>query len=133
MELIVDSGVGPFGVEAVLSHILPDGAEKPIAFTSRTLNASEKNYAQIDKEALALVFAIKYFHQFVYGRELILRTNHNPLVSIFGEKKGIPLMSAHRLQRYAIFLFGYTYKIEFIKGLENGNADALSRLLTKQF
>jgi len=37
-------------------------------------------------------------------------------------------MSAHRLQRYARFLSDYTYKIEFIKGEENGNADALSRL-----
>jgi len=46
----------------------------------------------------------------VYGREFILRTDHKPLVSIFGEKKGIPLMSAHRLQRYAIFLSGYTTK-----------------------
>ncbi|CAI6349493.1 unnamed protein product [Macrosiphum euphorbiae] len=128
LELIVASDASPFGVGAVLSHIMPDGSEKPIAFASRTLSASEKNYAQIDKEALALVFAIKYFHQFVYGREFILRTDHKPLVSIFGEKKGIPLMSAHRLQRYAIFLSSYTYKIEFIKGLENGNADALSRL-----
>jgi len=85
-------------VGAVLSHIMPDRSEKPIAFASRTLNASEKNYAQIDKEALNLVFAIKYSHQFVYGREFILRTDHKPyLVSIFGEKKGIPLMSAHIL------------------------------------
>lgn len=58
LELIVASDASPFGVGAVLSHIMPDGSEKPIAFASRTLSASEKNYAQIDKEALALVFAI---------------------------------------------------------------------------
>ncbi|XP_060880783.1 uncharacterized protein K02A2.6-like [Metopolophium dirhodum] len=107
---------------------MPDGSEKPIAFVSRTLSESEKNYAQIELEALALVFAVKYFHQFVYGREFVLRTEHKPLVSIFGDKKGIPLMSAHRLQHYAIFLSGYTYKIEFFSGVENGNADALLRL-----
>jgi hypothetical protein len=74
LKLIVASDASPFGVEAVLSHKIPDGSEKPIAFASRTLNEYEKNYVQIDKEALALVFAIKYFHQFVYGREFILRT-----------------------------------------------------------
>jgi hypothetical protein len=58
----------------------------------------------------------------------MLRTDHKPLVSIFGEKKGISLMSAHRLLRYAIFLSSYKYKIEFIKGVDNSNADALSRL-----
>jgi len=67
LELIVASDASPFGVEAVLSHKMSDRSEKSIAFASRTLNESEKNYSQIDEEALALVFAIKYFHQFVYG------------------------------------------------------------------
>jgi len=92
------------------------------------LSDSENNYSQIEKEALALIFSVKYFHQIVYGRKFILRTDHKPLVSIFGEKKGIPIMAAHRLQRYAVFLSGYSYKIEFVKGADNGSADALSRL-----
>lgn len=50
------------------------------------------------------------------------------MVSIFDEKKGIPIMAAYWLQRYAIFLSGYSYKIEFVKGVNNSNADALSRL-----
>lgn len=41
-------------------------------------------------------------------------------------------MAAHRLQRYAIFLAGYSYTIEFVKGENNGNADALSRLPLKE-
>jgi hypothetical protein len=67
----------------------------------------------------------------VFGRQFVLGTHHKPLVSIFGESKGIPTMAAHRLQRYAVFLTGYSYKIEFINGVNNCNADALSRLPIK--
>ena len=56
-----------YGVGAVILHIYPDSTEYPIAYASRTLIPSEKNYSQIEKEALSLVFGIKKFHYYVYG------------------------------------------------------------------
>ena len=52
----------------MISHVLLGGEERPIAFASRTLTGSEKNYAQLEKEALLIIFGVKKFHQYIYGR-----------------------------------------------------------------
>lgn len=129
--LILTCDASPVGISGILSHRFPSGEERPIGFASRSLSKAETNYSQIDREALAIVFAVKYFHQYVYGRQITLRTDNKALSLIFNEKKGLPVMSAQRLQRYAVFLAGYNYKIEHVKGIEIGNVDALSRLPIK--
>ena len=116
------------GVEAVISHILPDGREHPIAYASRMLSQAERNYAQLEKEALSLIFGIIKFHIYLYGRSFILVTDHKPLLCILGPKQGIPELAAARLQRWALILAAYNYKIEFRPTQEHGNVDGLSRL-----
>ena len=73
---------------------MDDGTERPIAFASRTLTKSELNYAQIDKEALGLVFGVRKFHKYLYGRSFTLVTDHKPLVTIFGPRKAVPTLAA---------------------------------------
>ena len=71
------------------------------------LSKSEQNYAQLEKEALSLIFGIKRFHTYLYG---IIYTDHKPLTKT---KQEIPSLAAARLQRWALILATYDYKIEY--------------------
>ena len=127
LPLKVDTDASSGGIGAVLSHILPNGEERPIEFISRTLSPAERNYAQIDKEALAIVWALKRLHIYLYMRRFTLVTDHRALVRIFGDKP-IPEMTAGRLTRWALFLMNYQYDIQYRNTKDHANADMLSRL-----
>ncbi|XP_023248186.1 uncharacterized protein K02A2.6-like [Copidosoma floridanum] len=116
------------GLGVVLSHIYKNGEVRPISFASRTLSKAEKNYSVIHKEALAIYWGVTKFYQYLKGTQFLLETDHKPLLASLGEEKGIPQMAAGRLQRWAHFLSGFNYTLQYVKGSRNGVADGLSRL-----
>ena len=128
MPLKLHTDASQYGVGAVISHVLPSGEERPIAYALRTLTKSKRNYAQIEKEALSIILGIKKFHQYLYGRKFLLVTDHKPLTTLLGPKSGIPTLAAARLQRWALLLAAYQYDIEYRSTAKHANADCLSRL-----
>ena len=99
-----------------------------MAYASRTLTKAERNYSQLEKEGLALLFGVKKFHVYLFGRNFTLCTDHKPLQSLLNESKSIPCMASARIQRWALILASYEYTIKYKSGPANSNAEALSHI-----
>lgn len=119
-ETVIQCDASSTGLGGVL---LQDG--RPVAFASRTLTSAEKNYAQIEKEALAILFSCVRFEQYIIGKVIKLQSDHKPLQTLI--KK--PLLEVpKRLQRMFLALQRYNFEIEFVPGSKMYIADLLSRL-----
>ena len=107
---------------------MDDGQECPIAYASRTLTPAEQGYSQLEKEGLAIVFGVKKFHNYIYGRQFHIDSDHQPLSYLFNQAKAISPTASARIQRWALTLSAYQYTVRHKVGRHLSNADALSRL-----
>lgn len=135
LPIVVYSDASPVGVGAVLAHTIQVNGkpvDKPVMFAAASLTKTQQNYAQVDREGLAVIFAVTKFHRFIWGRPFTLISDNFAVHRIFHETKGLPARTGHRLQHWATMLQAYNYKFihrkcEFLQA-----ADALSRLPSKQ-
>ena len=108
LNIVVASDASDLGIGAVLLHIYDDGTTKPIAHALRSLIATETNYSQIDKEALAIIFAIKRSHKFLHGQEF----SYKPTIVRYCLYMVQRRVTAFRLQCWETILLNYNYKME---------------------
>lgn len=118
----VVADASPVGLGAVLLQFDSRGP-RVISFASRALTDVEKRYAQTEKEALALIWAVERFKNFLYGKEFELVTDCKPLEIIFGPNS----RPCARIERWVMRLMAFKYRIIFKPGKTN-IADSLSRL-----
>ncbi|KAL0148659.1 hypothetical protein M9458_055986, partial [Cirrhinus mrigala] len=126
--LAVVCDASPYGLGALLFHLERDGQEKTICFASRTMTTTEWNYAQIDKEALAVVFAVRKFHQYLAGHHFVIFTDHKPLLGLLHHSKPMPVILSPRMLRWSLIMGAYDYELCYRPEKQMGNADALSHL-----
>lgn len=128
--LVVVTDASSYGLGGVLAQI-ENNSERPVCFTSFSLNDAQKGYPILHLEALALVCVIKKFHKFLFGQKFKVYTDHKPLLGIFG-KEGKHSIYVTRLQRYIMELSIYNFEIEYRPAAKMGNADFCSRFPTNQ-
>ncbi|KAL2081327.1 hypothetical protein ACEWY4_023180 [Coilia grayii] len=112
------------GIGAVLLQTDDQGFDRPVAYFSKKLDKHQRAYSTIEKEALALVLAVRHFEIYISssGGEVVVLTDHNPLTFVAKFKT-----SNARVFRWSLILQPYNLVVQHVAGKENVIADTLSR------
>ncbi|KII74936.1 Transposon Ty3-I Gag-Pol polyprotein [Thelohanellus kitauei] len=129
-SLGIACGASSVDIAVVLFHRNSNGTDRLIPH-SLLLKSSKSSSKKIFSNSPRSVFhksGIRKLTQFFYGRKFVLITDHQPLLSIFSSKMGIPILAANRLERWANILSCFEYEIEYRPTHKHASADVLSRL-----
>ena len=110
------------GLGAVLSQTQKDGSTRPMAFVSNTFQSSEVNHVITELEALAVVWGVKHFRQYLYGHKCQVITDQESLKSLLSTPH-----PSGKLAQWGLFLQELDLDITYCPGKKNSKADALSR------
>ena len=97
LDIGISCDASNVGIGTVLFHCYPNGREHLPAHALKTLSPTQHRYSQIQWEALTVIFGLKKFYHFLYGRKFILVIDHKPLVAMFNSAKATPTIAANRL------------------------------------
>lgn len=109
----------------MLVHRHKYATERLVALASRSLTSAERNYSHLDKEALALVFEVTKFWQYVWGREFEAVTDHKPLLGLLANDKPVPETCSSRVLRWSLIVAVYN-KLKYRPRSSIVNADCLN-------
>ena len=123
-ETLVTVGASPVGISAILGQCVKGTDDyRVVAYASRALTAVERRYSQTEREALAIVWAVKHYLLFLYGANFTLITDNKPLEVIYGSSKSKPLA---RIERWVLRLQPYDFTVVYRSGTDN-SVDYMSR------
>ena len=112
---MLETDASQYGLGAVLLQRANKNCPwMPVQFASRTLNSSERNYSNIERESLSVVFGTDKFRHFLLGTKFIIRNDHKPLHRLLAHDKPIISPSSMRIQRWALKLSQYDYIFEYV-------------------
>lgn len=120
---ILQTDASSYAVGAILAQIR-DGKERVIAYASQMLNKAQRNYSVTEKEAYAIHWATKYFRPYLLGREFEIQTDHKALEYLASKAP-----ENEKLARWSLGLQDLNFRVTYRRGIQNGNADAMSRMV----
>ena len=126
--VVVDAS--PVGVGAVISQMQPDGTMRPISYASRSLSPVEQRHSQIERECLAILFAVQRFRIYLYGITFTIKTDHKPLIPLFSRKCQPP----PRIERWVTRLMPYKFQLVYQPGhlSRSSTVDIILKLLSRK-